>query len=255
MVRGRSLCGVSVSTRPKQSPHIYMHVRPLMLDKHLNWVLRGLEPPLLCFLQDRRIEELTLLLNQCRQFREVTPATRQGNQAVRKPLLSPWFRFSRLTSVFECNENHHTPLYDRAMLLPLSLTTQLHLLFAHCQMAGRRPAAARRKSTRWWRTWTRPVHSLRMWSLKWVPDQSREISYTFFVVCMNAILFYYFFSLKPHFFSHRRYHMFLQAAHLPNKHLFHQCRKTVIPGSGAVFLWLENNPPIPRGSLIFILLT
>lgn len=33
-----------------------------------------------CFLQDRRIEELTLLLNQCRQFREVSSKARQGNQ-------------------------------------------------------------------------------------------------------------------------------------------------------------------------------
>ncbi|XP_037605371.1 liprin-beta-2 isoform X3 [Sebastes umbrosus] len=33
--------------------------------------------------KDRRIEELTLLLNQCRQFREVTHATRQAPSAVR----------------------------------------------------------------------------------------------------------------------------------------------------------------------------
>ncbi|XP_019109818.1 liprin-beta-2 isoform X2 [Larimichthys crocea] len=33
--------------------------------------------------KDRRIEELTLLLNQCRQFREVTHATRQAPPAVR----------------------------------------------------------------------------------------------------------------------------------------------------------------------------
>lgn len=50
-----------------------------LIDKHLNWVCWP-SLPSLCFLQDRRIEELTLLLNQCRQFREVTPNTRQGNQ-------------------------------------------------------------------------------------------------------------------------------------------------------------------------------
>ncbi|XP_068171697.1 liprin-beta-2 isoform X2 [Antennarius striatus] len=42
----------------------------------------GLQPLHLCFLQDRRIEELTVLLNQCRQFGEVTHATQPAPPAV-----------------------------------------------------------------------------------------------------------------------------------------------------------------------------
>lgn len=73
----------------------------------------GPERPRLCFPQDRRIEELTLLLNQCRQFREVAHATRQGNQLQSFLSFLCGICFFLLATTSELNESHCTSFFSR----------------------------------------------------------------------------------------------------------------------------------------------